>query len=553
MNLPFLLSSFGDGCLERPVIIRRPFPVAIAPFKMAALADASIEELEGHLVRLCNAVGGFETKLNDEYEDSNSENSLEKCEQAYVLGDEGIECLKDLKRLLREDDRTDEKILLRKLGTINFLKSDLIPILSNIYEQSINESDDGGSSKNKSLYMAALELLVPLTWPVDPTKSFAFEQQKLLVSYKESLADVKILKVIMDKMIEALSIDYPERTIQDFDIVRMSLIFIRNVLQIEDITDPVASEKLHLKLMRAMEHAKFDIFFETLSLSIDETGHREWNRLLLDIFCKMLLPYSVEDLNCADLDKFLPSRTDNVFNRPGTKALLSRAAKNRGRHPGFKGVFSVTIENQPYVVSSINNPEKEVLDNQDKGKKAKRNFKSKKFVSEEIIQRQTRSMSKTTQSFLIKVMSSLLLGGFNVLIKSVKRDLEMERDFVVDDDFENFYFISAFTLNYINLVLQKPHDPNIKFSSIGVLLNNSSVMLILRKITNYQVEKKEILLKRTLNLFSSLLNTLELMKNSSSEIDKDAANTLLSNIFYQVDYLRSVVSTVSRPFVYTRQ
>jgi hypothetical protein len=68
-------------------------------------------EAEEHLLRLCNATGG-PSALTE-----------------YEVGDESVECLRDMKRLLREDDKTGEKSLLRLLGEWQFLKTDLIPIL----------------------------------------------------------------------------------------------------------------------------------------------------------------------------------------------------------------------------------------------------------------------------------------------------------------------------------------------------------------------------------------------------------------------------------------
>lgn len=41
------------------------------------------------------------------------------------------DCLKDLKRLLRQDDKTEDKYIFRLLGKWNFVATDLVPILCN--------------------------------------------------------------------------------------------------------------------------------------------------------------------------------------------------------------------------------------------------------------------------------------------------------------------------------------------------------------------------------------------------------------------------------------
>ncbi|OUM67870.1 hypothetical protein PIROE2DRAFT_4546 [Piromyces sp. E2] len=68
---------------------------------------------------VCSALGGFET-----VELGNGESA-----KKYVIGDEGYECLKDLKKFLRRDDSNVEKYVSRSLGSWMIVQKDLIPIL----------------------------------------------------------------------------------------------------------------------------------------------------------------------------------------------------------------------------------------------------------------------------------------------------------------------------------------------------------------------------------------------------------------------------------------
>lgn len=130
---------------------------------------------EEHLLRICNAVGGINATTG-----------------MYEMGDEAIECLRDIKRLLRADDRTDEKFLLCRLGEWQFMQTDLVPIVLQC-------------PPDMKLLMVVVELLVPLTWPVDKAKPYAIEQSRYLVAYKELLSDQRLLSLFFSHVLAPLS------------------------------------------------------------------------------------------------------------------------------------------------------------------------------------------------------------------------------------------------------------------------------------------------------------------------------------------------------------
>lgn len=71
-----------------------------------------------HLLSIVSALGGFEER--------ETEDGLKR---VYVPGDEVIDCLRDLKKLLRADDATSSKVSFRHLGHWKVLQKDLIPLL----------------------------------------------------------------------------------------------------------------------------------------------------------------------------------------------------------------------------------------------------------------------------------------------------------------------------------------------------------------------------------------------------------------------------------------
>ncbi|KAJ3117463.1 Topoisomerase 1-associated factor 1 [Phlyctochytrium bullatum] len=77
---------------------------------------------EKYLLSICMALGGFEEReVNDD--------GKATVKQVYVPGDEVMECLKDLKRVLRKDDETEERAVFLTLGKWQILQNHLVPLL----------------------------------------------------------------------------------------------------------------------------------------------------------------------------------------------------------------------------------------------------------------------------------------------------------------------------------------------------------------------------------------------------------------------------------------
>jgi hypothetical protein len=71
-----------------------------------------------HLLSIVSALGGFEERETEA-----------GFQRVYVPGDEVIDCLRDLKKILRADDVTSSKSSFRQLGHWKVLQKDLIPLL----------------------------------------------------------------------------------------------------------------------------------------------------------------------------------------------------------------------------------------------------------------------------------------------------------------------------------------------------------------------------------------------------------------------------------------
>ncbi|RKP10983.1 timeless protein [Thamnocephalis sphaerospora] len=140
------------------------------------------------LLNICSSLGGFE-------------GTPESGEEArYVLGDECLDCLRDLKRYLRVDDNSEDKPVLRVLGESNVLNGDLLPILLLTCR---------GNTEDEELICAAcIELLVPMTWPLEPQTPNRAQRLKLLWEYKYAFLRKDVLAALWSILTRWLAVEY---------------------------------------------------------------------------------------------------------------------------------------------------------------------------------------------------------------------------------------------------------------------------------------------------------------------------------------------------------
>ncbi|KMU75247.1 mating-type switching protein swi1 [Coccidioides immitis RMSCC 3703] len=152
----------------------------------------------------------------------------------YVLGDDALGCLRDLKKWLRfYDEKLNRMDVARCLAECKLLNGDLVPIIS-LY------GDAEQSDKHKArIMLACLELLVPLTWPVEVHGQMTFNHhrhtpylQYSQVEYKRGIlgfAPSPILRALIRVGLPSMAIPRSERSPRDEGIIRLMLYFFRNI------------------------------------------------------------------------------------------------------------------------------------------------------------------------------------------------------------------------------------------------------------------------------------------------------------------------------------
>ena len=152
-----------------------------------------------------------------------------------MLGDDALACLRDIKKWLKlHDDRSNRLDVARCLAESNLVEGDLLQILASWPE---NATNDRLKSK---IALACLELLVPLTWPLEK------DQQEMTVNhhrhipylqlaqlgYKRSIINydgARILHTAIRCALPSMAEDVGDRSTRDEGIIKLLLYFLRNV------------------------------------------------------------------------------------------------------------------------------------------------------------------------------------------------------------------------------------------------------------------------------------------------------------------------------------
>lgn len=176
--------------------------------------------IETHLLSICNALGAYETQQGV---------------KVYVPGDEVVDCLKDIKRYLREEEGSRHRHIFLALGRWKTVEHHLLPLICS----------DLAPPRAVSL---ALELMVPLTWPVDFNTERVAEQLECLISIKCTCVTSTIFQKILKEIMVVLAKDYSLRTEREQASVQMMLTLIKNIIAIKPMhANTYSSAESHLK------------------------------------------------------------------------------------------------------------------------------------------------------------------------------------------------------------------------------------------------------------------------------------------------------------------
>ncbi|RKP15388.1 timeless protein-domain-containing protein [Piptocephalis cylindrospora] len=512
--------------------------------------------LEDHILSICTALGGPEL---DEVTGKES----------YALGDECLDCLKDLKRFLREDDQLPDKPLLRTLGNWKMVQTDLLPIF--LLSAPCQSKEQGW------LAGACVELLVPLTWPIDARIPHYVERRALLWKLKELFLGPGALPALFHILMKRLAIPARERTAREGALLRLTLTLLRNLLAIPDplvsALDGASREvqergRMQERLILSLSRTRILQLLLTMASSCRNMEIRSLKGLVLE--CCLLVIQSTDPrslrsrvrASTVGKGRDNPEQALSQSERyKGVRAVMEEVEKEEGgvlggfsaqvistkmprttRHARFGGALEVALpdgRHLPLLQQARGNVS---FDTQMHPRK--KTLPVRTVTKSSLAIPPSRTLGAEASKCLMETLDGFLQSCFNEIIPLRLAELERET-LELEDGLERDHLIWS---SIVDLCLSYLLSKDPKDLSEGDLLNISSVMT--KEAFRYVGKRMMISLdeKRLDELYSSvgayrsmLLAICHLSDLPGSERCHQVAQNLQDKLFYEkttLDFLK---------------
>ncbi|XP_050066512.1 protein timeless homolog isoform X2 [Aphis gossypii] len=457
--------------------------------------------------------------------------------EKYCIDPQCSEAVRDLIKFLRRDG--DDHEIRRHLGTANIVETDLLPILVEY-------------SNNLDLFDLIIRLLVNLTTPTlliyneqPPTEKTQSQYYLQMVShlqkYKRAFTDVNVWNVIVNKLAKVIQAEYHEKGEEKVLSTVRLLILVRNILHVPADNDaecrPDNDANLHDQVLWAMHQSQLIDIIMYIACSVNE---KQYYLHALEIISLMLRDQKASELANASINR---TETEKQRDEHELKIVLDKERKEKmdklkkysgSRHSKFGGRFVVSgmksIGENEMVVSSMTSNISKAFDRYKKPLKTPRNRLPLRDVDVE------RKSAFSVRLFLKEFCVEFLYGAYNMLMKHVREILVRSKGQPNDESyyFWAIQFFMEFNRNYkfeIKLV-SETMALNI-FHFVQERIEESREKLITDK------KKIPIWSKRMhlgLKAYKELMETLLVMYQSKNPTLESSARTILTNLFYMVEY-----------------
>ncbi|ORZ40611.1 timeless protein-domain-containing protein [Catenaria anguillulae PL171] len=485
-----------------------PSPDAVAATQSATAL------LESHLLSLTAAIGGFEDSLA-------ADGSLAS---RYVPGDECLECLRDVKRFLRYDEANEEKTVALLLGKWQLVQNHLVPIILT-------------HSANQAILFAVIELLVPLTWPLqgEHLKTELLSQQR---SYKQVVVESYAIDTLFQQLLMLLSVPVRQRNERTNAIVRLILYLFRNLLAIPDPAPGPNVTATTFQQSQMQETLVFKLhsldaleFFVAASSNVGDREYASWNMILVEIFFLLFCTSNPRSL-CRPVSESQADLLDSLLEKENTSRIAPRP-----RHSRFAANFTVVqggnarlfVRGIEATVDAVNSAKQK---NRPRSRFGKGDVSTTNAIESTLINAPTSVTNSEYAQLLRNLACSFLATAFDPLISSAKRDMDAERTHVRDEDPIQLMYLIQFFFEFQRL----NHDTH-NVNLLSSIANVHGMLFLIKNIRAAVDEQQPSRLHMALECLREFLLTAQLMRTSKDDDIKDLAVNILDNLYYERHHL----------------
>jgi replication fork protection complex subunit Tof1/Swi1 len=463
--------------------------------------------------------------------------------------------LRDLKRWLKlYDEKANRLDVARCLAESNLVGGDLLQILAAWPEHA---TEDKIKSK---IALACLELLVPLTWPIEKGSEMTVNHHRHIpylqlaqVGYKRSIVNfdgARILhtavRVALPSMAEAQS----ERSSRDVGIIKLVLYFLRNIAMIAP-PPGVEYDGDEAEISRSATIDAFnyqDIFH--LLLTISSTMGEDFSQqdvVVMEVIFHLIKGVNIEKLfmNEEQLDNKKVGELVGLRNQEAhMKRGYARTAPTR--HNRFGTMIWIkrddekmsTVSGQDALIDSAKSLAK--MDKYKKFKAPRRAIKSQNTTLDfdTSVPLNTRA-NKQLRTFVEDFLDS----GFNPLFQHIRKAIDREAERVLEYHPRQFFYLVSWFLEAERVRRKFKKEGRSKksgapeeadsFALVASVLNQE-MFITLNRVMELSYENKSWQeLNATMKCFTQILLTVQEMLESELEEDQDIAENILARIFYE--------------------
>ncbi|CAE6484806.1 unnamed protein product [Rhizoctonia solani] len=486
----------------------------------------------------------------------------------YVLGDDCLGCLRDLKKLWRKDDDDDERTVARMFWETRVLENDLVPILI--------ETAGGGVVGDKRA-VACADVIGAMTWPIDIAAELKELDEQLdektdyatlllaQLHYKEALSRPEALKALQNVMMPCIAKDKRSRTERDIQIISLVLYIFRNLLLLKDpprTTTSLSSSatslaSLQSRLLVSLRTTGLLDLFLTCASNADTPEFSEFSAVLLEITYLIIRGVGVRDVARVK-EKVTKKGEGRGMLGDGEdeqlKALLDQEKRqkqiaNRGaptRHSRFGTTVAIKTNKELYVLhrqEAITADPSEMID-MVKKKRAKKIVR----VNEVGV---FNSLSSEALAALAMFAGKFIESCFNTFMSCVLKDIKLERPKYTEKDNLRLLFLTKWFLEFFLLVRENQEKERKQralfagamdvwpFGYVSEVVEHGWAPWVLRRMRAAVEEKPKLWveLQAGMDCLTQLLNLIVLMAQDPDEATQEAAETLQHQLYYNGEAL----------------
>lgn len=487
-----------------------------------------------------------------------------------MLGDDALACLRDLKRWLKlYDEKANRLDVARCLAESNLVGGDLLQILAAWPE---NATNDRLKSK---IALACLELLVPLTWPLDKdTQQMTVNHHRHIpylqiaqLGYKREIINydgARILHTAVRCALPSIAQPMGDRNTRDEGIIKLVLYFLRNIIMIAPPLN-VQYEGDEAEISRSATIGAFDyqdIFLVLLTISsgMGEDFNTQ-DVVILDILFHLIKGVDIEKL-FADDTAAANSKVDELVRLRKKEAAMLRSYQTNAptRHNRFGTMVwmqredskMTTISGQAAMLDGTRSLAK--MDSTKKFKPARRALKGENgpldFDTPVTLNTQA---NKHLRAFVENFLDS----GFNPLFNHLRKAIDREAERVLEYHPRQFFYLVSWFLEAERQRRKSKKDSKSSkhkvpdevdsFSLVASVLNQEMFVTLNRAMDSTLENKMWQELSAAMKCFTQILLTVQDMSDSPLEEDQEIAENILNRMFYE-ETTHDRVATITRGY-----